>query len=708
MKFKHKLYHYQEDVLNTFDKEIKRGDKKIHIVAPPGSGKTIMWLEMISRLDWNHLILVPNITLQYQWKDKLEKMFLEEWEKSEDLISTTTDKLKKINIITYQSLTQSSRDNDLIYNKIIELWYWHIKQDFKSNLEFLDYIETLKELDINTYKEKISKYKKRLKAKWWDVVSKILSKKVLDYFLRLKEKWIKSIVVDEAHHLTNWWSKSIYYLWETLTVEDNSPFIIWLTATPPYEDVDFFVLDEDYTKLLWEVDYYVATPAVIKSGRLAPYSDLVYFVEPDESLKKELKRIDEILDNYIEKNKEIISSHIFKYIEKNYNTMLGKSYKLLLSYLKFVKTYSKNDISNYYFDDKIWEKITLQDIAKTIWKYIHDLSLDLEKNREVEKVKKIFYELWYIFRWRNFYRFRIKLEKMLVYWQSKMQAIKKILDKEISNLGKDLKWVIITDFLEEKDWLISCKYILKNLEKYKKLNPILVSWQWIWKLWSKQELISLDINILEVTKLLEEWKTKLLIWTKWILWEWWDCPRLNTLIDLTGIVAYMSVNQVRWRAIRLDKKNLLKVSNIYDIVTIYDSYSKDVDLYRLVKKHEQFYWVSDTWLIIKWVDHIYPNLANHIKDYKNINQNMLKRSGFRKYYYDLWWIWWVYENKEVFWLDLNIREIWNYIPYFRIYNWIWFFKKLKQKQKLEDISKDNYYFIWSFSFQREKITKNNT
>jgi hypothetical protein len=32
----------------------------------------------------------------------------------------------------------------------------------------------------------------------------------------------------------------------------------------------------------------------------------------------------------------------------------------------------------------------------------------------------------------------------------------------------------------------------------------------------------------------------------------------------------MSVNQVRGRAIRLDKSNLNKVANIYDIVTYYE------------------------------------------------------------------------------------------------------------------------------------------
>jgi len=43
---------------------------------------------------------------------------------------------------------------------------------------------------------------------------------------------------------------------------------------------------------------------------------------------------------------------------------------------------------------------------------------------------------------------------------------------------------------------------------------------------------------------------------------------------LTGIVAYMSVNQVRGRAIRLDPNDEHKVANIYDIVTVTEGYKK--------------------------------------------------------------------------------------------------------------------------------------
>ena len=62
---------------------------------------------MVTRLNEKTLILVPNITLQYQWKDKIEQLFWEKHESINDLVSLSTDEIKTINIITYQALTQS-------------------------------------------------------------------------------------------------------------------------------------------------------------------------------------------------------------------------------------------------------------------------------------------------------------------------------------------------------------------------------------------------------------------------------------------------------------------------------------------------------------------------------------------------------------------------------------------------------------------------
>lgn len=56
---------------------------------------------------------------------------------------------------------------------------------------------------------------------------------------------------------------------------------------------------------------------------------------------------------------------------------------------------------------------------------------------------------------------------------------------------------------------------------------------------------------------------------------------------------------MRGRAIRLDKENLNKTSNIYDIVCIGGGYQGMKDFARLEGKHEKFYGVNAAGMIVK-------------------------------------------------------------------------------------------------------------
>mgnify|MGYP003558488210 CR=1 FL=1 len=67
---------YQQTVLDNADKHLKDG--KIHIVAAPGSGKTILGLELIKRLNAPALILSPSVTIRQQWGERFCEAFLPE------------------------------------------------------------------------------------------------------------------------------------------------------------------------------------------------------------------------------------------------------------------------------------------------------------------------------------------------------------------------------------------------------------------------------------------------------------------------------------------------------------------------------------------------------------------------------------------------------------------------------------------------------
>jgi hypothetical protein len=46
---------------------------------------------------------------------------------------------------------------------ILEKWYLSIKSEFKSRNDFFEYVDILKDVDLEEYKKNISKYKKKVK-----------------------------------------------------------------------------------------------------------------------------------------------------------------------------------------------------------------------------------------------------------------------------------------------------------------------------------------------------------------------------------------------------------------------------------------------------------------------------------------------------------------------------------------------------------------
>ena len=89
----------------------------------------------------------------------------------------------------------------------------------------------------------------------------MLEEDTLKYIESLRLAGVKVLLVDEAHHLTAWWSHVLYEIWKLL----SEPYIIGLTATPPFENVDYNELDENYSQLLGTVDYSTPTPSVVRA-----------------------------------------------------------------------------------------------------------------------------------------------------------------------------------------------------------------------------------------------------------------------------------------------------------------------------------------------------------------------------------------------------------------------------------------------------------
>ncbi len=73
LRFRYPWRSYQERVLDELERHL--GDHKLHIVAAPGAGKTVLGIEVIRRLGQRALILAPSILIRDQWAQCLQHDF---------------------------------------------------------------------------------------------------------------------------------------------------------------------------------------------------------------------------------------------------------------------------------------------------------------------------------------------------------------------------------------------------------------------------------------------------------------------------------------------------------------------------------------------------------------------------------------------------------------------------------------------------------
>ena len=71
-----------------------------------------------------------------------------------------------------------------------------------------------------------------------------------------------------------------------------------------------------------------------------------------------------------------------------------------------------------------------------------------------------------------------------------------------------------------------------------------------------------------ITRLFGDGYINVLLGTKSLLGEGWDSPNINSLILASFVGSFMLSNQMRGRAIRIDKKKPDKISNIWHLVTV--------------------------------------------------------------------------------------------------------------------------------------------
>lgn len=222
---------YQSEVLAHADEYLQ--DKKIHIVAAPGAGKTVLGLELIRRLGRPALILSPTVTIRSQWVQRFCERFLPENADRAAYVSEDICAPALIVSSTYQTMYSAMRG--LKDTECDEL---------TGKTETTDYAGT-------------------------------------DLKAILRRGGVGTVCLDEAHHLHREWHKAL-----TELLSDTEVAVVALTATPPYDgDAGEW---KRYTDLCGEIDFEIVAPELVQAGALCPHQDYVYFNYP---AKEELREV---------------------------------------------------------------------------------------------------------------------------------------------------------------------------------------------------------------------------------------------------------------------------------------------------------------------------------------------------------------------------------------------------------------------------------
>jgi superfamily II DNA or RNA helicase len=549
-------------------------DRHLHVIAPPGSGKTVLGLEVALRLNKPTLILAPTLAIRNQWIQRFCELFLQTTQ-TPDWISSDIRNPKFMTVATYQGLHAAC--NNLA-----------IEEDDTEDGESTDENGDGKPANSN--------------------FDNIINE--------LKSQNIKTIVVDEAHHLKNEW-------WQTLTrvKEGISPVMVGLTATPPY---DVTVAEwRRYIGLSGPVDTEISIPELVIEGDLCPHQDYVCFTLPAGREKQgivDFRRNIEILFQEIATDETLAKAIENHPVWLNPAGHLEWIYSNLSCYsacLVFLNA-NKREISKAHLEVIGDRKLQIPKLDYDWVEILLDFYLYNEKEHfkpyegHQKAIESKLRRHGAIERRQINFSYNKKIAGLLTSSISKLDRIAEIVDFEHKQLGDDLRLVILSDFIR-KEFLVNSSEnnlelnkigIIPIFEKLRRGNarnmkigvltgslviiPIIacpafearaaehgitqinktpIPFDNSYILITQTEQLKHDIVHI-ITQIFQQGEIEVLIGTKSLLGEGWDAPAINSLILASFVGSFVLSNQMRGRAIRTQNGNRHKTGNIWHLVCI--------------------------------------------------------------------------------------------------------------------------------------------
>lgn len=562
---------YQKRILDNLEYHLR--DKKLHVVAAPGAGKTTLGIEVIARMNRCALILCPTNTIKVQWRERICTSFLSK--QDTDQVSTDIRHPKPLTVITYQALLAA----------------------------FCGMVDNEQE-EQDQEDEPDGKEQSSITAS-----ARFRQEKADEIIETLRKADITLLCFDEAHHLRREWWKALTYLNEHLKPEQT----LALTATPPY-DADMGEWKR-YQELCGEIDEVISIPELVKNGDLCPHQDFIYLSplrdSEQELLRQHASKVRTLIDTLL-KDKALqdtlVQMPIWRITNDDVATIFDHTeYYVAMASLLHSTGHTVPRRFLALFDAEARELPPFNAKRATV---LCNGLLGSEEE-QLAPFRDIYMNmakrLGLVINNRIVLDENVKIRRQIAGSIGKLDAIVDIVRLESRQLQGDLRMVILTDRIKRDDTQCLSIGVVPIWRKIiaecgPSINACILCGSLIvlsrTALGQFQQLLSqhgMDPDAVSlspfdtydnyvrlsplpsvrnqavslITQMFNAGDITILVGTQALLGEGWDAPAINSLILSSTVSSYMLSNQMRGRAIRMDKHDPDKVSNIWHLASYY-------------------------------------------------------------------------------------------------------------------------------------------
>lgn len=601
---------YQARILDRLPEYLS--DRRFHLVAAPGSGKTVLGLEIIRRIGEPTLVLVPTITIRDQWIDRLTACFLV----SQSLPSWLSVDLKSpatVTVTTYQALhalcgpgnRQSEAD-----------------EEEEATPEVTD-INGQNGSDPNAWR-------------FPEVISSAA---------------FRTLVLDEAHHLRSEWWKTLSFVADSL----YKPTIVAVTATPPYDVTPSEW--QRYEQLCGCVDAEVSIPELVRVGDLCPHQDYVYLSLPEQKALEVITGFRQAVDSFVARLladktfAEAINSHPWIVAPRDNIAALLEHPEYVSSMAIFLNAAGcrvpHQVLDALGLSQKRIPGLTLEwlEILLTRSLYLDAQSFSAYEPL-MKSLRRELLPIGAIERRRVRLRYSADHLKLLTTSVTKLASISEIIKLEAAAQQDNLRAVVLADFIRKSELPKTANEMcffedIGVVPIFETLRRAGISGVRLGMLTgsivvipataehsirdaahkmgvgpddlilspaphdSEYRVVALRGEYYQgivrlITSIFDAGAITVLVGTKSLLGEGWDAPCVNTLILASFVGSYMLSNQMRGRSIRVDPRRPNKTANIWHLVCVEPgAFGPGEDYELLVRRCSAFAGVSATAPVIE-------------------------------------------------------------------------------------------------------------